>query len=288
MDEALIKSTLYDWLKRELGVRQQFTITFDIDFVTGNTCNATFTDDEESVPVVETMPAVDFAGTQADTMQALAAAIQSLDHIFKASVTAARQITCISQIPGVPIAVSTFQTTGGLTQPAITIVETVEAEEVTVIFSDQNSPRPPDYPYAVIRLNNAGQIGYDEMRALDQNGIATIGGQRRATVYIDYFGPQPFENLMKASNSLEKETNVDFFYAAGIAYLTKNDVQNLTAMLETKYEERASFDFYIGYAENFEDDVGLIESAELTGSITSDGSDLDVDSVTVGPILIES
>lgn len=281
MDESAIKSTLYDWLKRELGVRQTFTITFNADLISGNIINGTF--DGEAID------AVTFTGTHAATMTLLAAAIQSLDIIFKATVTAARVITCIAFEPGQTITAVGPTVTSGASQAVATVVQTVEPQDVTVIFSDQNAPRPVDYPYAVIRLDSIIQLGYDEVREIDvDTNLATIGGQRRATVNIDYFGPRPMENIMKAFNSLEKRSLNDIFYDAGIAYTEKNDVKNLTAMLETKYEERASFDFYIGFAENFEDDLGVIESVEFTGSVTRDSGDLDIDSVTVGPILIDS
>ena len=84
MDESGIKSTLYDWLKRELGVRHTFTITFNADLITGNVVNGSFAEED--------IDPVTFATSHGDTMTALAAEIQKRETIFKATVTAARVI----------------------------------------------------------------------------------------------------------------------------------------------------------------------------------------------------
>jgi len=91
-----------------------------------------------------------------------------------------------------------------------------------------------------------------------------------------------FRLIAKAYNALEKQTVHDQLAASGIAILEKNDVQNLTGMLETIFEERASFDFFIGFADNVEDDLGIIESVELTGQL-SGGITGDI---IVGPTVI--
>ena len=103
---------------------------------------------------------------------------------------------------------------------------------------------------------------------------------------INYFGALPFENLMKAYNSLEKPTLIEDFNAAGIAFWEKTEVQNLTDILETRFEERAAFDFMIGFADNIEDDPGVIEKVDLTATVTADGKDRLIDSVSFGPITI--
>jgi len=280
MDQSALQLTLYNWLVAELGVKHTFTIDLDADFVTGNVINGSF-DGEAIDPVT-------FITDHDATMELLRAEIQKRLEIFKATITASRQITCVGADVGDTIAVVGPTVTGGATQPVATIATTESPSAATVIFADQNSPRPSD-PYAVIRIGTISQLGQDELREIDPDTLlATTGGQRRATISVDYFGSNALENIMKASNSLEKWSLVDTFNTAGIAFIEKNDIQNLTAMLETKYQQRANFDFFIGFAENVEEDLGIIEEVELTGNVTADGKDLDIDKVTVGPIDIGS
>lgn len=279
MDESGIKTGLYNWLAGELGVRHTFTITFDADLITGNVVNGTF--DSESIDPVT------FATSHDSTMLALADEIQLLDEVFKATVTGAREITCIGQLPGDEITVTSFVVTGGASQATATIADVVTASAPIIIFADQASPRPQNEPYATIRINNVVQIGYDEIREIDPTTkLATISGLRRATVFVEYFGTNALENIMKAYNSLERMSLSDTFSNAGFSYLEKSDVQNLTDVFETDFQPRASFDFFIGLAENIEDDLGVIETVELTGNVTHEGKDVDAEAFVNGPDII--
>jgi len=274
VNETSLKLALYTWLSGALGQSHIFTLTFNADFVTGNVINGSF--DAEAIAPVS------FTTNHTTTLQKLAEEIQKRAEIFKATVTGARQITCIGAENGDTITVVGPTVTGGATQPVATVSTVTSPILVTVIFADQNSPRPP-YPYAVVRLDTMVKIGWDEVREIDPDtNIATIGGQRRMTVSVSYFGPKPLEEIAKAYNALEKQTVHDQLAASGIAILEKNDVQNLTGMLETIFEERASFDFFIGFADNVEDDLGIIESVELTGQL-SGGITGDI---IVGPTVI--
>lgn len=258
MNQTTFKQALYDWLSKNIGVQHVFTIDFDIDFVTGNLIDGSF--DAEAITQVP------FNTDQSTTIQDLANEIQKRVKIFKATVTGQKQITCIGKLPGDDIIVVGPTVTGGVTQPVATISTVTPALSVNVIFADQAAPRP-DYPYAVIRVNSIRRYGWDEMRSIDPvTNIANFGGQRGGTVSISYFGSNAFERISDAYNSLEKQTVTDSLYASGIAIFGKNDILNLTSVFETKFEERADFDFLIGFSENFEDDLGIIETAELTGT----------------------
>jgi len=254
---AALKPALFTWLTRSLGEAHTFTITFDTDFVTGNVINGSF--DAEAIDPVS------FDTDHDTTLLALAAEIQKRSTMFKVTVTDARELTCIGSVNGNTITVVGPTVTGGATQAVATVVTTTAPILVVVIFADQNSPRP-NLPYAVVRIDTIIDVGFDEVREIDSvTNIATIGGQRQATVTVDYFGPNPLVEITKAFNALEKQNVLDQLSASGIAILDKNDIQNLTDMLETIFEERASFDFFLGFADNVEDDLGIIESTEVTG-----------------------
>lgn len=286
MNETQIKDALQEWLENSMGLAHVFTITFDADFVTGNLIDGSFTVNA----VVDAMDQVAFSNTHDETLELLRAEIQANVHIFKARVTGARQITCTGNPNGVTVSVTGPTVTAGLSQPVATVALVTAAVLVSVIDEDQNSqydasdierPAPrPAYPYATLKIESVMPASWDEFRGVDNDGISSMGGQRRATVSVNYYGANPMDEMAKAVNALDKETVTDAFRAAGIAVWQKNSSQNLTGLLETKNEPRAFFDFFIGFAENYEDDTGLIETVEsLTG---------DVDGVTVGPITVES
>lgn len=279
MNLAATKLALYNWLSKVMGYPNIFTITFDVDFVTGNQINGTIG--------ASVLDPVVFTDDHATTLALLAEEIQKTAEIFKATVTGPRQITCVGAVNGTTVTPITITVTLGAVQPVDTVAQVQDAQGVRVIHAHQNAPRKGEnddlYPYAVIRLDSFQQIGWDELREIDDNNIATFGGLRRGTVSISVFGEGALEYATQASNSLEMQTYIDLLSAAGIAILEKSSVQNLTAMLETKYEPRADFDFFIGYADNVEDDLGIIEKAELSGTVKGGkNGDLVIPSKIIG------
>lgn len=284
MNETAIKDALQYWLENSMGTPHVFTIDFDIDFEAGNLIDGTFTG-----LLADPITQVPFTNTHAETLEALRAEIQMNVNVFKARITGARQITCTGTPNGQTIAVTGPTVTGGVNQAVATVVTVTPAVKVTVIDEDENTaldntdterPAPrPDYPYATLKVESLVAWSTDDFRGTDDDGITSMGGQRRATVSVNFYGKDPMGEIAKAINGLGKETINDVFRAAGFAVWQKNSGQNLTGMLETKNEPRAYFDFYIGLAENYEDDTGLIEEVDnLTGTI---------DGLTVGPMTIK-
>lgn len=265
MIEQDIQDAIGDWLSQNIGVRQVFTITFDSDFVTGNLIDITFG--------TEDMTQVEFTATHAATMIALARAIYETDAIFKAEVTGAREITCTANVPGVTISLTGPTITGGASQPEATTETTTEAVFVTVVDADQAAPHPT-YPYATIKVHSIMSIGDDDDRGVDEDtNLTLMGGQRQATVDVNYYGEKHMERLMAARSSLKKMSVLDSLRAAaGVAIGSRGMVQNLTELMETDYELRSFFDFTIYFSENYEDDVSSIETVSFNGTALQSGS----------------
>lgn len=141
---------------------------------------------------------------------------------------------------------------------------------ITVIYADQNAPRP-DKPYATIRIISENKLGgNDEGATVDDDGIQSFCGQREAAVSLNIYGEDAFDSMKLALNSLSKPSILeDFFYNDDIAILNKGDILNLTDVLETEFEERAQMDLLVGYAEEYTDDVGYIETVELNEEVIS-------------------
>lgn len=271
MNESAIKSALVSWLKKQLGKPAVKKILFNADFVTGNQIAGSVN--------AQAWATVAFDTDQATTIEALADEISKLPGILKALVTGAREITVTGAHGGVDLVFVGPTVTGGASQAVATVSELQAAQAVEVILAEQNSPRP-DYPYAVIRLSSIERVGWDEFRGVDpETRVAEIVGQRQATVSVDFFGEEPevgqhsraLEEIEKARTSLHKPSVQQELSAAGISIQLIGTTQNLTAMLETIFEDHANFDFFIGLAESVEDNVGFIEQVEFEGK--ADGED---------------
>lgn len=270
MNEAAIKTALYTWASRAMGLPSIHVIDFDIDFVTGNLING-------SINGVA-WAAVAFDTDQGTTLQALADELWASQKVMKALVTGARQITVYGAINGVDLVFLGPTVTGGASQAVATVTASQNAVLIPIIFGDQNSPRL-DYPYGVLRLNSSRKLGWDEVSLPDPiSKVVTVSGQRQATVSFHFFGDKPaegvhstlMEEIGKARQSLMSEWAYLIFKPARIAINEILPTQNVSAMLETIYEEHAVFDFMIGFSESFEENVGLIEQVAVGGEV--DGS----------------
>jgi hypothetical protein len=266
MNEGLIKSTLANWLQTSLGQPQIIVLNFSADFVPGNVITIQID--------LETTSPVTYTTSHANTLQLFARALQDTNNVFKALVTGPRQITITGAINGVTYTVFSPVITGGVSQPTMSLTVSQAAIRVQVIYADQNGPRP-SFPYAVLRLSDFVKTSKDEIRQINPaRGIYEVGGERRLTAAVDYFGNNPIQEITKAYNSLEKRDIVELLITANLAVIDKNPIQNLTAVLETEYEPHSFFDFFLGLTDNIEDDLGIIESVQTTGTYvgTSSGS----------------
>ena len=140
---------------------------------------------------------------------------------------------------------------------------------VTVVFSENSDVRPSRLPYATIRFDTQNSYGIrDEQKQVNDEGIVEIRGHRSLTVDINMYGSGSIQKMEDLKSSLSKETvlsNLNDKY--GIAILDKGAIQNLSTLMETKYEERAQMDVLIGYATSIEDEVGIIERVEINEEI---------------------
>lgn len=262
------------WLERSLGTPEVSILQFSTAFTLGQTIDITI----NTVPITQ----VTASATMGETMQSLLFSIQDHPDILMVSITSANELIIVGQINGKALTINSYLVVGAGTLPTMQKTVSTTAVSIPVIFGYQNAPRPDLPVYAAVYFDSLNKIGWDEIREIDQNKIANIGGQRTATISVHYFGPNPMQEISKAYNSLEKGTILDILTTNGIAVLEKNPIQNVTEMLETSFQNHSAFDFSIGFAENYFDDLGTIEQAELTGIYNN----VDGESFQNGPDLI--
>lgn len=168
---------------------------------------------------------------------------------------------------------------------------------LNVIIADQGTPRPAR-PYASIRFVVAGQrLGnsVDETRiafipaVLDNPGTplvnearaayheATTTGMRSATASLNIFGPSAQSLMAKVRDSLDRPDVIEEFDIAEISHIGEGNIQDLTALEETEYLERAQMDLNIGFVAESVKEIGIIESAEVSGTVSGGVEEHDVD-----------
>lgn len=138
--------------------------------------------------------------------------------------------------------------------------------KITTIYAEQFRIRPQKSPYSTIRIGVISRYGFmDENQEVDNAGIAKVDGHRNAVVAIDINGTGANELALQLQASASKATVLSTLWNSyGIALLDRGSITNITELLETDGLERAVFEIRIGFAVQFDDNVGLIEHVELT------------------------
>lgn len=137
----------------------------------------------------------------------------------------------------------------------------------TWVFEEQAQPKTPARPYGTIRYNDSGRIGFDDYKgAVNAAGIITIKGIRSGIVSLNIYGTDALEKMELTRDSMFKEgTHSLLWDTYGISLMSVDNIQNLTGLLETDFEERAQMDVMINYAREITDNVGLIEHVNIDG-----------------------
>jgi len=283
MNQKSLHTFLKAWLDRVLGKPLIFTITFDTDFVAGNLV--------DGVIGASTLAQVPFDTDHDTTLQKLAEEIQTTAEIFKATVTGARELTCVGAVNGSDITPRTITVSGGATQAVATFADTQTPVFVISYLEQQNKGTKGAvgqtgkfYPYATYDLLSDQQVGhYQDEGPADDQGLWNYGGWHRVPIRIQYFGKYALEELGRARQSLVRPSIRYLFQANDIAVHEKGSVQNISTMLETIWEERAAWDLALGITDTVQDDVGLIERIKVTGTMAGGQED-----ATVGPFIVEA
>lgn len=141
-----------------------------------------------------------------------------------------------------------------------------------------NSPRPPR-PYLTLKMiSPAIKQGDDSAENVaDDMGASTEvwnrGGQRKLVVDFNCYGKsheQAYDYLSLWQSSLDLETVQTNLRKAGIAVWLASNVADLSALLNTGYEGRATLQVEFGIASNLTEDLGSIETINVDGVTTSD------------------
>ena len=147
------------------------------------------------------------------------------------------------------------------------------ATGVTCIWAEQSGPQPKP-PYCTLRIDGPRRLGgADELRQDgDGDDVRQLAvGQRELTVECQAFTSRTTgsatarELLTKAQVQLSLPSVHERFSEVGLSVIDEGDVQNVSTVLETKWQGRAALDVRIGCADSAEERVGSIESVELVG-----------------------
>jgi hypothetical protein len=152
------------------------------------------------------------------------------------------------------------------------------APNATPIFrAEQDTIRPKngvlyiEYKF----LTGLVKIGTNDelLPKLDGNGAPTndnifiLKGQRNITVSVNAYGENSAGCMAQIQQSLSSPVECSILRAACLAVRNDESFTDVSAMLETKVEERQAFDVVFGFTLETEVDAGKIESVEVENTL---------------------
>lgn len=153
----------------------------------------------------------------------------------------------------------------------------------TVIYEDQNAPRP-QLPYTTLKINSMRRVGGDHYSDVTDAGIQTVKGDREFTLNIQRYD-KAFTVCSFLQNVIDKlnlYTNQDKFSAKKIIYVDANTVMDLSYITgEVQTEKRASVDLTMRYKSTLTDNVGVIDTVNLEADDNSTAPPYIIDVVNV-------
>lgn len=158
----------------------------------------------------------------------------------------------------------------------------------TVIWAEQNAPIP-DGAFATLRLASLVQVGQDFTAPPVETGPGTdvfesdITGNREFTLEVQTFGADAFGRAEAIRSSLQRVSVLDALRAAGIVFVDRLGITNVTALDGNRQEERAAVDILFRAAQVQTEELPVIETVEVESAkyLSPDGSTAYEDSFTI-------
>lgn len=144
-----------------------------------------------------------------------------------------------------------------------------------IIWRNQSEPLPPR-PCVTLRIMDGPRpVGRDGSVTAQLDGTFNVGVQEEMTVSIQIYGnsqvhrPLAYQAAVDLNSSLLKTQVRGPLSVAGIGIQEVGQPVNLTELEESEFEERAGFSIQLGLAQNVVDDPGVIETANVTKTISA-------------------
>ncbi len=129
-----------------------------------------------------------------------------------------------------------------------------------VIFWEPNAPRPA-VPYATLFLSSIVALNQDwTENDADASGIVDMKGDRQFTLSFQvYGGADPLTVLENVRSSLQKQTILDTLRANGIVFFQSLNIEDITDLIDSQWERRATMDILFGIGQTYTDNPGYFD-----------------------------
>lgn len=131
-----------------------------------------------------------------------------------------------------------------------------------VVFYFPNAPRPT-VDYVSLLISSVMQVGWDYVpQPTDTAGDVEQVGDREFIVTANAYGGDVLTVLENLRTSLQKQTVLDTLRANGIVFVDWFPINDITDLIDSRFEQRATMDIRFRIAQEYTDVLGTIAQIE--------------------------
>ena len=132
-----------------------------------------------------------------------------------------------------------------------------------VLWLYPNAPRPT-VDYVTFLMASVNQIGWDFVpRPTTAPGVVTQVGDREFTLTVNAYVGDVMTVMNNLRTSLQKDTVLDTLRANGIVFVSWFPINDITDLVDSRFEQRATMDILFRLADTYSDTLGSIAQVEL-------------------------
>lgn len=140
------------------------------------------------------------------------------------------------------------------------------ATDLTVIYADQNAPRPST-SYITLKMTTLTEIGQIDNICPDEiTGIRDNIYRNDINISLQGYGIISLDALQNIKEYFEKELTKQEIESYDISILRNGNIINISTLIDNEIEPRFSYEILLNSVFYFEENVGIIENIEFSGT----------------------
>lgn len=140
---------------------------------------------------------------------------------------------------------------------------TVVPMGMPIIYWEVNAPRPV-IPYVTLQISQVTAVNQDYSAPdSDSSGNIFMKGDRQFTLAVQSYGGDSLTVMENLRTSLQKQTVLDTLRANGIVFYQSLTINDITDLVDSKYESRSQLDILFGIGQVYADSPGFFDEIEV-------------------------
>ncbi len=140
------------------------------------------------------------------------------------------------------------------------------ATNLFVIFADENGTKP-NVKFITIKITTINMLGHRDYTAPNDDGHRTTRIIEDFNLSLTSHGDKTGDALQEVKTFLQKESTIQELSNLEIAIRDESVIQDISIEINKKIERRYIYELVMGFAHDFEENVGVIENYAITSTI---------------------